>query len=136
MPEYGFVVLCLTKSKPSNVAERFVRIYRYVGAEGVAEFTILGFVVYGMAGKIRQFPPSTQKRPPFRVFWLVLHLFNPISGPICTGILPFTEMSSSRRLKFQRFGRVNFLTLFYSVVFSLLRDPKYTKHPLIEAFFV
>ena len=41
------------KSKPSNIAEGFVRIYRYVGAEGVAEFTILGFVVYGMTGKIR-----------------------------------------------------------------------------------
>ena len=124
------------KSKPSNIAERFVRIYRYVGAEGVAEFTILGFVVYGMAGKIRQFPPSTQKRPPFRVFLPILDLFEPVSRRICITVLRFTKMSYFGVLKFQHFGGVTFCCFFTSSSFSLLKASGYTKHPSIGAIFV
>ena len=91
--------------------------------------------MYGTAGKIRKFPPSAPKRPPFRVFLLVLHLFDPISGPICTGILPFTEMSSSGRLKFQRFGSVNFLTLFYSVLFFSSERPQTHETPPHRSIF-
>ena len=68
-------------------------------------------------GKIRQFPPSAKKRPPFRVFLPILHLFEPVSRRICITVLRFTKMSYFGVLKFQRFGGVTFCCFFYIVVF-------------------
>ncbi len=87
-------------------------------------------------GKIRQFPPSAKKRPPFRVFLPILHLFEPVSRRICITVLRFTKMSYFGVLKFQRFGGVTFCCFFTSSSFSLLKASGYTKHPSIGAIFV
>lgn len=86
--------------------------------------------------KIRQFPPSAQKRPPFRVFLPILDLFEPVSRRICITVLRFTKMSYFGVLKFQHFGGVTFCCFFTSSSFSLLKASGYTKHPSIGAIFV